>query len=136
MNNNGVKEKTLDDITYDQFVEAMDICEGFPKRVMNFIREEYGIESTAKDVFARMRSEEYEEEYHKVKDLRLSNAEYELFQIAQSGEESTRLKAISFILKTQGRHLGYGDKLEVDHGSGVVVNWVSDPKNAISDEID
>lgn len=95
----------------EDFWQALRVNGGIFARAAKYIQNKYGIHYSRQAVQKRATANakalaELEDLIEEAIDI----AEEALFALIRTGQPATRLEAIKFYLKYQGKHRGYGDK--------------------------
>src|SRR5690606_6932454 len=121
-------------ITDEQFLEALKACAGIFVKTAKYIEDKYNITYSRQAV--RSKAEKMKDELDQIRESNIDLAEATLFELMESFDDKTKLRAVEFYLKTQGKNRGYSDKVEMEHKGCVNIIWNSNSDNEESDEFD
>ena len=95
-------------LTDEEFWSILRDNGGIYSRTARAIQRKYGVSYTRQSVYERAKAKP--DLLEDIVEEAIDIAEEALFALIRTGQPATRLEAIKFFLKYQGKHRGYGDK--------------------------
>lgn len=131
---NKEKKKRTHKVTDEELLEALQANAGIFARTARYIEEKYGIQYGRSAVCRR--AKKFKEELEQIREANIDLAEATLLELMECFDDKTKLRAVQFYLKTQGKKRGYTEKSEVEHTGTMSVNWGLTEEDGTSDEFD
>jgi hypothetical protein len=118
-------------VTDEQLWQALNHSNGIYTVTRDYLKIRYGISISSFAI--RKRAIAKPELLDEIKLITINEVENGLYQVMRSQNESNKLKAIIFYLKTQGKAHGYTERneLEVDGNLDIKVQFIKIPQEKI-----
>ncbi len=104
-----------------EFWTALRACGGNYAQTRRYIKDKYGRDVTRQGIYQR--ANRHKDLLDDIREEAVDQAEEVLVKLLQSKNEAIRHKVAIDILKHQGKHRGWSEKVQIDLSGNMGVTW-------------